>query len=744
MRRLGFVLVGLLCITGCSDTDTTPIDLDHHAEHALTLDADGLVVHRVGDRLLFPHPDGFKHVGLNLKGDVSSLRYRVMRAGRWSAPAPVEVTWSEGRLHVGRVLLDDTARAIEIIDDGAIESLGLHLWPTHQTRKERPLTRDLPYALGQIHQGIAPRELVIPRAEWGARNPGNICNEIDSPYRISIHHTASPSDDGGDAAIRLRQMQAYHMDNRGWCDIGYHFIVSQAGQVYQGRSDERRPGAHVGGQNAGNIGISFIGNFQEAQVGDAQFAAGGRILDWVVTTYNIDQDRDAIRGHQQWPGQNTSCPGNNLLRRIDELMTHIGGGPGPGPDPEPQPDPEPGADSIVEANFYWMDPPADLLTQGSSDGVPDVFGGETIRGVFEVQNQNPGAIRGVRMQYAFEPGLIPIDYSIYTDAPSFDGMTFMLNDADSAPENPPKDDMGADGELTLYAFGGGETKRVIIDFRADDYIGDWRPTAYGWVSNIDDVYRQDSYDGPDLNRTGRLLAGEIGVDVLATDAWIFPSIEPDDIEGWRSCGPIVENEDGIMALPARSCVTSPGWTEIDADRWDQLVLDLVPDTAPGLMTLRWNTGAGYDDAQSITFAIDAPGPYVIGFDGLPWSGFVEGLRLTSEDVVWVDAIYPQSGERQQTVPAGTFVDDVPVEGLDDIVDPEPIEPQPEPGEPEPNPRPEPQPLPPVEPEPSPRPDMGTGQDDGAGGGGCNQAPGGEAPIWLIAAFYLGWRRRRQR
>lgn len=745
MRRFVYSLLGMAAI-GCSDPEPTPTHLDHHAAHGVRLDSQHLAAHRVGDRLRFERDEAFRHVGLDLHGEVGDLRYRVRRDGEWTAPAALEVTWSEGRLHVGRVLLDAPADAIEIIDGGRITDLGMHTWPTHQTSKERTLTRDLPLAsgLGQLRQNIAPRELVIPRAEWGARNPGNICNDIESPYRISIHHTASPSDDGGDAAIRLRQMQAYHIDNRGWCDIGYHFVVSQAGQVYQGRSDERRPGAHVGGQNSGNVGISFIGNFQEAQVGDAQFNAGGRILSWIVNTYGIEQTRDAIRGHQQWPGQNTSCPGDNLLRRIDELMTHIDGGPGPQPEPEPNPEPGPGVDSVVDAQFFWMEPPADLLTQGSSDGVPDAFGGETVRGIFEVQNLNPGPIRGVRMNYAFEPGLIPIDYSIYTDAPALDGMTFMLNDADDAPENPPKADMGAEGELTLYAFGGGETKRVVIDFQVDAYVGDWRPTAYGWVSNIDDVYAQASYDGPELNRTGRILAGEVGIDVLATDTWIFPSIEPDDVEGWRSCGPAVGNEAGIMVVPANGCVTSPGWTEIDADRWDQLVLDLVPDTDAGLVTLRWNTGAGYDNTRSITFAVDEAGPYVIGFADLPWSGFVEGLRLTSQGAIWVDAIYPQSAARGETVPAGTFVDDLPVEALDDIVDPEPIEPEPAP-RPEPQPRPQPQP----EPEPSARPDAGTGGGADAGASsGCSQAAvGGRSPMdgagwWMVGLLALGWRRRR--
>ncbi|MGK0359235.1 MAG: hypothetical protein ACI9U2_001536 [Bradymonadia bacterium] len=722
---------------GCSPPEPTPTALDHHAEHGQTLDAATLRARVQGDRLQLSADADFRHVGLSLTGAVAGLRYRVKAADGWSAERPVEVTWSEGRLHVGRVLLDTPATRIELIGAAGLEHLEAHTWPTPQTRAERPLTRNLPYALAQQRSALAPRDLVIPRAEWGARNPGNVCNEVEQPYRVSVHHTASPDTDGGDAAIRMRQMQAYHMDNRGWCDIGYHFVVSQAGNVYQGRGDERRPGAHVGGQNAGNIGISFIGNFQETQVGDAQFDAGGRILDWVVRTYDIDLNRDAIRGHQEWPGQNTSCPGDNLLRRLEELLARVGDVT-PNPEPQPGPDPEPMGESRVDARFYWMDPPDDLLTQGSSAGVPDAFGGDVVRGVFEVENQNPSPIRGVRLDYDFEPGLIAVDYTIYTDAPSLDGMTFMVNDADSAPENPPKDGLGRDGELTLYAFGGRETKRVIVDFLVDEYVGDWRPTAYAWVSNIDEVYAQSSYDGPEVNQTGRILAGEISVDVIADDAWIFPSIEPDDIEGWRDCGAGAENVDGIMVLDAGGCATSPRWTSIDADRWDQIVLDVAPDSGPGRVTLRWQVGAGFDDTQSVTFAIDAAGLYVVGFDDRPWQGLVDGLRITAESALWIDAIYPQSSTRGDAVPAGVFVGDEPVAPLPGTVDAaEPVEP--EPFEPGPGPPPSP------DPEPAGRPDAGAGGDEtGGGASGCAQAPGGSGGgAWMLLVGALALSRRRR-
>ena len=78
-----------------------------------------------------------------------------------------------------------------------------------------------------------------------------------------VKHTFTPPASGGSIEARIRSIQAYHMDTRGWCDIGYHFLVAGDGQVFEGRPYALL-GAHTGGQNSGNIGVSFIGCFHPA------------------------------------------------------------------------------------------------------------------------------------------------------------------------------------------------------------------------------------------------------------------------------------------------------------------------------------------------------------------------------------------------------------------------------------------------------------------------------------------------
>jgi MYXO-CTERM domain-containing protein len=171
--------------------------------------------------------------------------------------------------------------------------------------------------LGVIHQELAAHTGVdVTRSEWGARDTR--CSSTHSPYRITIHHTVTPNNDSMTMPQRMRQMQNFHMDTRGWCDIGYHFTVGQDGLVYQARM-ENLVGAHVGGANTGNAGISFIGTFTDVLPSNQMFDAGAKILRAVSDYYGIALNRDRVRGHREY--SSTQCPGNALYPKLGDLIT---------------------------------------------------------------------------------------------------------------------------------------------------------------------------------------------------------------------------------------------------------------------------------------------------------------------------------------------------------------------------------------------------------------------------------------
>lgn len=71
--------------------------------------------------------------------------------------------------------------------------------------------------------------------------------------RIFIHCTATREGQDVDAATIKR----WHL-NRGWKDIGYHFVIRLDGTIEKGR-DEGVPGSHVAGFNTGSIGVVYVG-----------------------------------------------------------------------------------------------------------------------------------------------------------------------------------------------------------------------------------------------------------------------------------------------------------------------------------------------------------------------------------------------------------------------------------------------------------------------------------------------------
>ncbi len=182
-----------------------------------------------------------------------------------------------------------------------------------------------------IHQELAADAGVdVTRSGWNARS--SRCSVTHSPHRMTIHHTVTPNNDSISMAARMRQMQNHHMDSRGFCDIGYHFCVGQDGRVYQGRP-ERYRGAHVGGANTGNAGISFIGTFTSVVPSNSMMDAGAKIIWAVADYYGIAINRERVKGHREYSA--TECPGNALYPKMNDLVAraqaHPGGGGGTTP-----------------------------------------------------------------------------------------------------------------------------------------------------------------------------------------------------------------------------------------------------------------------------------------------------------------------------------------------------------------------------------------------------------------------------
>ncbi|KAK2151800.1 hypothetical protein LSH36_350g02015 [Paralvinella palmiformis] len=95
---------------------------------------------------------------------------------------------------------------------------------------------------------------IVSRAEWGAREPVSTTPLAQVNMQFVHHTVGSRCYTQEDCMAEVRGIQNYHMDNNGWNDIGYNFLIGDDGNAYEGRGWYTL-GAHAQSYNDDAIGI---------------------------------------------------------------------------------------------------------------------------------------------------------------------------------------------------------------------------------------------------------------------------------------------------------------------------------------------------------------------------------------------------------------------------------------------------------------------------------------------------------
>src|SRR5690606_1568329 len=103
---------------------------------------------------------------------------------------------------------------------------------------------------------IAAKHSIQRRAAWGARPPNLAEMEQDWDFdMIVIHHS------GNRGRKQPTEIQNFHMDDQGFDDIAYQYIVLPNGSIAEGRYLTHK-GAANAAQNTGKLGILVAGDFE--------------------------------------------------------------------------------------------------------------------------------------------------------------------------------------------------------------------------------------------------------------------------------------------------------------------------------------------------------------------------------------------------------------------------------------------------------------------------------------------------
>lgn len=130
---------------------------------------------------------------------------------------------------------------------------------------------------------------------------------------IIVHCSATPEDKD----FTVAQIKQWHLQ-RGFRDIGYHYIIYRDGSIHKGRSEDVI-GAHCTGHNSYSIGVCYIGGV--AKDGktpkdtrtDAQKASLISLLRELKRKY----PKASIHSHRDYA--NKACPSFDATKEYSSL-----------------------------------------------------------------------------------------------------------------------------------------------------------------------------------------------------------------------------------------------------------------------------------------------------------------------------------------------------------------------------------------------------------------------------------------
>jgi hypothetical protein len=204
---------------------------------------------------------------------------------------------------------------------------------------------------------------VVTRAQWGAdeslkRTSGSCRRRFYPLQQLFVHHTAGSNFDRHPKST-MRAIYWFHVVRQGWCDIGYNFVISPDGSIFEGRwarpykpwelhdsessAGNAVAGAHVAKFNSGSVGVSLMGNYTKIRPSPAMYRTLVEFLAWEADRHDLrprgthryrnpetrlTRRLPVIAGHRD-AGQ-TACPGNRVYRSLSAIRrdtaTVIGAG----------------------------------------------------------------------------------------------------------------------------------------------------------------------------------------------------------------------------------------------------------------------------------------------------------------------------------------------------------------------------------------------------------------------------------
>jgi N-acetylmuramoyl-L-alanine amidase len=132
--------------------------------------------------------------------------------------------------------------------------------------------------------------------------------------KIIVHCSATREGENFDVA----EIRKWHVEGRGWSDIGYHFYIDLHGNIQKGR-DIAKIGAHCKGHNRNSIGICYCGGVEAdgKTPKDTRNTEQKEALLAVLRTLKAMFPNAVIHSHNNFA--NKACPSFDATAEYEDL-----------------------------------------------------------------------------------------------------------------------------------------------------------------------------------------------------------------------------------------------------------------------------------------------------------------------------------------------------------------------------------------------------------------------------------------
>ncbi|MGL5829222.1 MAG: peptidoglycan recognition protein family protein, partial [Angustibacter sp.] len=186
--------------------------------------------------------------------------------------------------------------------------------------------------VGSAAKTAAPGQPPIySRASWGADESLRDSEvEYGTVQAGFVHHSAGSNSYTPDQVPAIiRGIYSYHVNGRGWRDIGYNYLADKYGRIWEGRYggiDRPVIGAHTLGFNDHAFAMSALGNYDVTGPSSALLDAYSRLFAWKLALHGVPPVGSVnisgtmlqrINGHSD--AGSTACPGKYLYAALPDI-----------------------------------------------------------------------------------------------------------------------------------------------------------------------------------------------------------------------------------------------------------------------------------------------------------------------------------------------------------------------------------------------------------------------------------------